>query len=199
MDTYSHILFPFFFIFIIINKGMITLKEFLKQTSYLKQVNTLTLSKTRARVNSKDPKKRVYGVSEQEEVGDLEGLQDINSDDIESLQGDANAETGEELDPDEQIDVEAESESEDPDKQGVIRIVKGARLVYKRQTEDGDFEELWIFNVGDAIKDSLKKQKAILAGTDIPPKKTKSEDRMQHYTLTTLGNAQLLNIRGLPN
>lgn len=160
--------------------------------SYLKQIDDLTLSKTRRRMNSSDPKKRVYGVSEEEQE-DLEGLQDINSKDLEGIEdvGDT------QLEPDEDVDVE--SEPDDPDRQGVIRLVKGARLVFKRQSPDGNFEELWVYNTGDNIKNGLEKQKAILAGTDIPPKRTKSEDGGQNYMLTTLGNAQLLYIQGLPN
>jgi hypothetical protein len=87
----------------------------------------------------------------------------------------------------------------DPDRQGLIRTVKGAHLVYKRQNEEGKFDELWVFNVGGTLDDALTIRRAILAGTDIPPRATKSKDGLQTYTLTTLGNAQLLHIKGLPN
>lgn len=87
----------------------------------------------------------------------------------------------------------------DPDKQGLIRTVKGAHLVYKRQEEEGTFEELWIFNTGKKFGDEYDVRHAILAGTDIPPKKTRSDDGNQEYFLSTLGNAQLLHIKGLPN
>ena len=48
------------------------------------------------------------------------------------------------------------------------------------------------------MKNELTVRRNILAGTDIEPKKTKSEDGQQSYTLTTMGNAQMLNITGLP-
>lgn len=89
----------------------------------------------------------------------------------------------------------------DPNRQGLIRYVKGAHLVYKKKNEEGTFDELWNFGTGDSddIKDSLEVRRAILAGTDIPPRALKSENGQQSYTLTTLGNGQLLHIKGLPN
>lgn len=87
----------------------------------------------------------------------------------------------------------------DPNRQGLIRTVQGAHLVYKRKEEDGTYDELWVFKTGSDMKDALKVRRAILAGTDIPPKSTKSQDGSQSYTLTSLGNGQLLHIKGLPN
>lgn len=95
--------------------------------------------------------------------------------------------------PQEEIDAQP------PDRQGVIRQVDNAHLVYKRQMEDGGFEELWVYNIGDKIDDALTIRRAILAGTDIPRGHTRSEDGQQTYTLTTMGNAQLLHITGLSN
>ena len=94
-----------------------------------------------------------------------------------------------------------EGEDEDEGKGGepVIRTVDNAHLVYKRQNPEGSYDELWVYNVSDDMNDELEIRRAILAGTDIPPKKTRSEDRSQKYNLTTLGNAQLLHITGLPN
>lgn len=88
---------------------------------------------------------------------------------------------------------------DNPNKQGIIRRVDGSHLVYKRQSEDGTFEELWIYNISKDLKNELSVRSKILAGTDIPPNRTKSPDRKQSYTLTTLGNAQYLHIKGLPN
>lgn len=85
------------------------------------------------------------------------------------------------------------------DRRGIIRTVDDAHLVYKRQTDDGSFEELWVYNVGSGIKDELKIRRAILAGTDIPSNRTESEDGSQSYRLETMGNAQMLHITGLPN
>jgi hypothetical protein len=103
------------------------------------------------------------------------------------------------------VDGEVESNidgfevEDDPDRQGLIRTVKGAHLVYKRKNEEGTFDELWVFGTGGDIKGDLQVRRAILAGTDIPPRAIKSENGQQSYTLTTMGNGQLLHIKGLPN
>lgn len=108
--------------------------------------------------------------------------------------------------PVEQLPADTDNELEDlmgdfddPDRAGVIRTVDNAHLVYKRQTEDGSFEELWIYNIGNSVNDELEIRRDILAGTDIKPKATTSEDGKQQYHLTTLGNAQYVNVMGLPN
>lgn len=88
---------------------------------------------------------------------------------------------------------------DDPNRQGLIRTVKGAHLVYKRKNEEGTFDELWVFGTGGDMENSLKVRRAILAGTDIPPRATKSQNGSQSYTLKTLGNGQILHIKGLPN
>jgi len=90
-------------------------------------------------------------------------------------------------------------EFKNPDRAGVIRTVDDAHLIYKRQTEDGTFEELWIYNIHDSTNDELDIRRDILAGTDIPVKKTKSADGTQSYQITTMGNAQMIKIKGLPN
>lgn len=92
-----------------------------------------------------------------------------------------------------------EGEETDPDFQGDIRTVKGADLVYKRKMEDGNYEELWIYNVGNDIRQETRIRKAILAGTDIVPSQRESEDGSQHAETSTLGNVQYLKISGLPN
>lgn len=97
-----------------------------------------------------------------------------------------------------EIDQE-EVDNQPPDRQGIIRRVDNAHLIYKRQMEDGGFEELWIYNVADKLDDALTIRRAILSGTDIPRGHTRSEDGQQSYTLTTMGNAQLLHITGLAN
>lgn len=89
--------------------------------------------------------------------------------------------------------------SQDPNGQGIMRTVDKAHMVYKRQMEDGKFEELWVYNSGDRINDALAVRREILSGTDIPRGHTKSEDGQQSYTLTTMGNAQLLHVTGLAN
>jgi len=97
-----------------------------------------------------------------------------------------------------QLDDVASNATEDPDRQGTIRAVKKAHLVYKRESGDGGFEELWVYNVG-TMKDELETRKAILAGTDIPPGKTTSPDGTQTYSIWSTGNAEMLSIKGLPN
>lgn len=94
---------------------------------------------------------------------------------------------------------EEEQQEEDPDFQGVIRTVTGACLVYKRKTEDGTFEELWLFNIGKNMRNEVKIRRAILAGTDIGPQDIASEDGTQEVETTTVGNVQFLRITGLPN
>ena len=96
------------------------------------------------------------------------------------------------------IDDEQQEEPQDPNKQGLIRAVKNAHLVYKRETEDGTFEELWLYNV-TTLRDELIVRKAILAGTDIPPNKMTSPDGSQVYTMWSAGNAELVLVSGLPN
>ncbi len=88
---------------------------------------------------------------------------------------------------------------EDEDRQGVIRTVDNSHLIFKRQNEEGTYDELWIYNTGADMKDELEIRRNILAGTDIPSNRTKSDDGTQAYTLTSMGNAQYLQIRGLPN
>jgi hypothetical protein len=90
-------------------------------------------------------------------------------------------------------------EPENPNRAGFIRVVQNAHLIYKRQAENGTYEELWIYNLHDDTNDELDIRRDILAGTDIPPQKTKSADGVQSYTSTTMGNAQMIKISGLPN
>lgn len=97
-----------------------------------------------------------------------------------------------------QLDDVASNATEDPDRQGAIRTVNKAHLVYKRESGDGGFEELWVYNIG-TMKDELKTRKAILAGTDIPPGKTTSPDGTQTYSIWSTGNAEMICVKGLPN
>lgn len=98
----------------------------------------------------------------------------------------------------EELDAIADKSSEDPNRQGLIRTVKGAHLVYKRQGEDGTFEELWIYNIS-TLQDELTIRKAILSGTDIPTNKSSSPDGSQQYAMWCAGNAEMLLITGLQN
>lgn len=90
-----------------------------------------------------------------------------------------------------------EEEPTDPDRAGLIRYVKGAHLVYKREQDDGTYEEMWIYNSGEFKKD-IEVKKAILAGTDIPPNATQSPDGAQTVKMWSAGNADIVHITGLP-
>jgi len=107
--------------------------------------------------------------------------------------------TEEELPADQDIElVDQVPQSDDPQGQGVIRVIKNAHMIYKRQNEEGTFDELWIYNIQNKMQDELEIRRDILAGTDIPPRRQSSEDGKQSYRLTTIGNAQYLEITGLP-
>lgn len=129
-----------------------------------------------------------------------DGDQDIGAgggmgdDDMVAVGGDDEAMSDEGLD----VGDGEDEDVEDEDRTGVIRTVANAHLIYKQQTETGSFEELWIYNIGKG-KDDLDIKQDILAGTDIPPMKTKSPDGSQTFTITTIGNAQYLHVKGLQN
>lgn len=99
---------------------------------------------------------------------------------------------------DEQTNNDQQLPQEDPNKQGAIRNVKNAHLVYKRQNDQGLYEEMWLFNISTS-RDSYKIRNEILAGTDIDPQDTCSEDGTQTYELWSIGNAQIMVISGLSN
>lgn len=128
---------------------------------------------------------------------DFNGDGDINPEGEEENQDD---EFGDE-NQDDQFSFEEEGldAPEDENFEGNIRTVAGADLVYKRKTEDGNFEELWIYTVGNDIRKETQIRKAILAGTDIVPSQRESEDGEQRSETTTLGNIQYLKINGIPN
>ena len=98
--------------------------------------------------------------------------------------------------PGEDPPMEEPSEPEDPNRQGMVRTVKGAHLVYKREVEDGTYEELWQYNTS-TLRDEITIRKAILAGTDIPVNKAQSPDGSQSFETWAAGNAELMLIRGL--
>lgn len=111
--------------------------------------------------------------------------------------------TGEDHESAEDQDLEGEmsegepTEPEDPDRQGLIRTVNKAHLIYKRKTDDGTYDEMWMYNVSN-LRDNISVRKAILAGTDILPNRSQSPDGSQSYELWTAGNAEMMLIKGLP-
>lgn len=96
-------------------------------------------------------------------------------------------------------DMASDESEEDPDRQGTLRNVKGAKLIFKRQQPDGTFAEMWAYNVGQGLQETLGVKRAILSGTDIPENHFESPDGKQRYKIVTMGNAQLIKIEGLPN
>jgi hypothetical protein len=90
-------------------------------------------------------------------------------------------------------------DSENPDKQGMIRKIPNAHLIYKRTNDSGTFAELWMYEIKKGMRDEFDVRDNILAGTDIPPNGTSSPDGSQTYNMWTAGNMQLIQINGLPN
>lgn len=112
--------------------------------------------------------------------------------------------TDDSMEPDEVSDelddpVGEPEEEQDPNKAGIIRTVKGAHLVYKRETDSGTFEELWVYKTGGQVRNEIETRKDILAGTDIPSDKGASEDGSQTYDVWSVGDVQMIKITGLPN
>lgn len=101
-------------------------------------------------------------------------------------------------DVDPELDNVVDTAVEDPNRQGLIRTVKKAHLVYKRSGDDGTFTELWIYNLQN-MQQQTKIKRAILAGTDIPPNQLTSPDGAQSYKIWSVGNAEMLEITGLPS
>jgi hypothetical protein len=134
---------------------------------------------------------------EQKQKPDNKSNDDLD-DDFDFDKDDSDKDQDNDSDDDSEDQQDAPLENKDPNRQGVIRVVPGAHLVYKRQQDESSYEELWIFNVGNKLEDELKIKRAILAGTDIEQNKVRSQDGSQSYTLVTMGNAQMLHISGLP-
>lgn len=142
-------------------------------------------------------------IVEQDEDQLNQHVSDLLDSDVDNQQQQDNTEKVNDVSPDtfdddQQNAAEQGLQNQDPNKQGLIRTVPNAHLVYKRVCEDGTFEELWMYNVGK-LQDELDIRKKILAGTDIPVNKRASPDGKQKYDIWSAGNAELLHIMGLPN
>ena len=94
---------------------------------------------------------------------------------------------------------EKHKKKENPDKQGIIRTIKNAHLIYKRQDGDGTYVELWVYNISKGYKDEYHIRNAILDGTDIETKTGSSPDNKQKFELWTIGERQFIQVTGLPN
>lgn len=90
-------------------------------------------------------------------------------------------------------------DKEDPDREGVIRTVKNAHLVYKRKDVDGTYTELWEYDISRGFRDEYDIRAAILNGTDINHKTGLSTDEQQSFDIWTCGGRQMLKIKGLEN
>jgi hypothetical protein len=94
-----------------------------------------------------------------------------------------------------------EQEQGDPDRQGDIRTVPEAHLVYKRKNENNLYDELWIFKLNQHDTWTMKTYDAILAGTDIPKGSTSSGDGSQTVERWEVGDPKntlvFVNIKGL--
>lgn len=163
---------------------MLTFLQFLKE-----QKSTLKTSS-----NSDNTQRIIYsedvdGISNNKV--DLPGGRSDNSNDVTDRNPQA-PEVNTKEDPKQQ-------EKENPDRQGLIRKVKNAHLVYKRKAPNGTYTELWIYNIEKGVKDELDVRNAILAGTDVNPKTGKTQSGKQTYILWTNNNVQMLQVSGLPN
>jgi hypothetical protein len=138
--------------------------------------------------------------SELQKFGEEEG-DDMFSDDFGNFEEEGEPEGDmfgeEEPEGDMFADEEGESQS-NPDKEGLIRTVRGAYLVYKRATAESNFEELWLYNMGN-VKTQTHVRNAILAGTDIDPITLRSPTNDQTAEVWSKGNVQYLHVNGLPN
>jgi hypothetical protein len=99
----------------------------------------------------------------------------------------------------EDLDDKADKKNEDPDRQGIIRNIDQAHLIYKRQDTDGSYTELWTYDISKSERDEFDIRSAILAGTDINHRTGVSDNEQQKFTLWTCGNRQFMEIIGLDN
>jgi len=143
-------------------------------------------------VSHKDDDSTIPTKSTEDEVDELE-MEDEDEFEAAEVDEDGNIVIDEEgLEDDEFVD------KGNPNRQGVIRVIDNAHLVYKRQNDNGMFDELWQYNTTKDFSNSLDIKKDILAATDILPRTNQSEDGVQKYSLRTLGDIQYMKITNLP-
>lgn len=148
-----------------------------------------------------EAKYKLVNVNSEEEGKSDEKQQDTpeveNSEEKSENQEEASSEEG----PNEENSNENSSEEseENSDRQGLIRTVKGAHLIYKRKEPDGTFSELWIYEIQKGLRDEFETRQAILDGTDIDQKTGQSKDEKQYYELWTSNDRQMMKIYGLVN
>lgn len=100
-----------------------------------------------------------------------------------------------------EFDDGEEQHQGDPDRQGDIRTVPDAHLVYKRKNDNNLYDELWIFKLNQHDTWTMKTYTAIMAGTDIPKGSTASGDGSQTVERWEVGDPKntlvFVNIKGL--
>jgi len=97
-------------------------------------------------------------------------------------------------------DEDEDGKEENKNRQGLIRTVKGAHLVYKHQNETDRYDELWVYKTkNNGVFQDLDIKNDILSGTDIPINSAKSEDGEQEYDIWHSGDTVFLKIFNLPN
>ena len=146
-----------------------------------------------------------YGNGEMGEVGRIDVFDHEKGDDVDKMNQEEMDQDGidqDNMDPD---DIENPPEDE-PEKEpaeskfdGIVRSIKGAQLVSKKQQPDETFTEVWIYNVGKKFSDEAGIRKGILSGTDIDPTKNFSEDGAQEAVISSVGNVQYLTLTGIPD
>lgn len=126
---------------------------------------------------------------------DEDSEDEMDDEDLDIEDGDAS-----EYDPLEMEDFDPDLNSlDEPIYDGIVRAIKGAYLVSRKEQPDETFTEVWIYNVDNKYETEANIRKAIISGTDIDPKSNVSEDKSQEAIYTTVGNVQFLTITGLPS
>jgi len=140
-----------------------------------------------------------FGNDKMGEINTVNGFNPEKGDDVDKM-GEEETEQEEmgqdDMNPDEH---EPEEEKEESKFEGIVRSIKGANLVSKKQQADETFTEVWIYNVGKKFSDEAGIRKGILSGTDIDPTKNFSEDGSQEAVISSLGNVQYLTLTGIPD
>lgn len=98
------------------------------------------------------------------------------------------------------IDSTSENGETNLNRQGMIRTVKNAHLIYKRENDTNRYDELWQYKSKEnGIYHDIDIKNDILAGTDIPLNSLTSDDGEQRYELWNSGNIIFLKIYNLQN
>jgi len=126
----------------------------------------------------------------------------------------ADQQAGDENPPDQQGDQSDQDQQDgktqpdekskgDPDRQGSIRTIPDAHLVYKRKNDHNLYDELWIYKQNQHDSWTMKTYDVIIAGSDIPKGSTSSPDNTQTVERWEVGDPTntlvFVHIKGLPN